>query len=173
MQLNTRGDKMILENVKQRIVELELDGILLTGLENPVAAKNLKYVTGYTGSFGFAIITKDTQYLLGLYESNEFQQVINNYKDLRALKDKLKKWAYAIYKIENMSETFKKVYVDKIAQQQSRLATATEQIKQQITKMAIVELKDRKNRLNTYIKQAQFSTAQIYDKGRSSSSGGR
>jgi tetratricopeptide (TPR) repeat protein len=114
------------------------------------------------------LITKDTQYLLRLYESNEFQEVINNYKDLYVLKDKLKKWTSAIYKIENMSKTFKKVYVDKIAKQQSRLATATEQLKQQITKMATAELKGRKRKLNTYIKQAQFATAQIYDKGRSS-----
>jgi len=117
-------------------------------------------------------VTKDTQYLMGLYKSNEFQEVISNFRDLRALQEKLKKWASAIHKIENMSKTFKKVYVDKIAKQQSRLATATKQLKQQITKMAITELKDRKSRLNTYIKQAQFATAQIYDKGRSNSSGG-
>lgn len=55
---------MIVENLKKRIQELEIDAILLTGLENPVAAKNLRYVTNYTGSFGFAIITKNNQYFL-------------------------------------------------------------------------------------------------------------
>jgi len=112
-------------------------------------------------------ITKDTQYLLDLFKTIEFQEVINNIKDLRALEHKLKTWTFAIYRIENISKMFKKVYVDKITLQQSRLATAAKQISQQISKMAIAELNNRKKRLKTYIKQAQFSTAQIYDKGSS------
>ncbi len=55
---------MILKSLKAKIVELELDAVLLTGLENPVAAKNLRYVTEYTGSFGFAVVTKENQYFL-------------------------------------------------------------------------------------------------------------
>lgn len=55
---------MILNNVKKAVEENNLDAILLTGLENPVAAKNLRYVTNYTGSFGFAIITKEKGYML-------------------------------------------------------------------------------------------------------------
>ncbi|AIO18089.1 Xaa-Pro dipeptidase [Candidatus Izimaplasma bacterium HR1] len=55
---------MILGKIKDKLKELDLDGILLTGLENPVAAKNLKYVTGYTGSFGFAVVTKENEYFL-------------------------------------------------------------------------------------------------------------
>ena len=47
---------MILDKLREQIKNNEYEAILLTGLENPVAAKNLKYVTGYTGSFGFAII---------------------------------------------------------------------------------------------------------------------
>ena len=55
---------MILQNIKNNLTKLDLDGILLTGLENPVAAKNLRYVTGYTGSYGFAIVTKNNEYFL-------------------------------------------------------------------------------------------------------------
>lgn len=53
---------MILENIQAKIKDSEFDAILLTGLENPAAAKNLQYVTNYTGSFGFAIIGDDFQY---------------------------------------------------------------------------------------------------------------
>ncbi|NOX43319.1 MAG: tetratricopeptide repeat protein [Gammaproteobacteria bacterium] len=112
-------------------------------------------------------VTENTKYLLGLYESNEFQEAIKNYKDLRSLENKLKKWTFAIYRVGNMSKTFKKVYVDKIALQQSRLAKAAQEMKKHIKKMALETLQNRKNKLNIYIKQAQFATAQIYDKGHS------
>ncbi|MCK5731481.1 MAG: aminopeptidase P family N-terminal domain-containing protein, partial [Tenericutes bacterium] len=55
---------MILDKIQEKIKNSDFDAVLLTGLENPVAAKNLRYVTGYTGSFGFAIIGKDYQYFL-------------------------------------------------------------------------------------------------------------
>lgn len=113
-------------------------------------------------------ITKQSRYLSNLYISNEFQQAIKNNKDLRNLENKLKIWTFAIYQVTNMSKTFKKVYVDKIAKQQSRLATAASEIKKHLKKLALTELRDRKSKLNTYIKQAQFATAQIYDKGRPS-----
>ena len=55
---------MILEKLQTKIAELNVDAILLTGMENPTAAKNLKYVTGYSGSFGFAIIGETFQYFI-------------------------------------------------------------------------------------------------------------
>ncbi len=110
-------------------------------------------------------VTKNTKYLLGLYESNEFQEAIKNFKDLRLLEKNLKKWTFAIYRVKNMSKTFKKVYVDKIAQQQARLTKAAREMKKHIRKMSLATLRDRKNQLQIYVKQAQFSTAQIYDKG--------
>ena len=112
-------------------------------------------------------LTSETRYLLSIYESNEFQSAITNYFDLIKLEQKLKKWTASIYRVQNMSKTFKKVYVDKIAKQQSKLATATVEIKQHITKLALAELRERKSSLQAYVKQAQFATAQIYDKSRS------
>ena len=112
-------------------------------------------------------LTSEARYLLGLYESNEFQAAITNYFELIKLEQKLKKWTTSIYRVQNMSKTFKKVYVDKIAEKQSRLTVATEEIKQHISKLALAELRERKSSLQAYIKQAQFATAQIYDKSRS------
>lgn len=49
----------------QNIIEIEeIDALLLSGLENPVASRNLRYITGYTGSYGFAIIGEDYQYFI-------------------------------------------------------------------------------------------------------------
>ncbi|MCF7926369.1 MAG: aminopeptidase P family protein [Candidatus Izimaplasma sp.] len=44
--------------------EQDYDAILLTGLENPKAALNLRYITKYTGSFGIAVITEEKQFFL-------------------------------------------------------------------------------------------------------------
>ena len=53
---------MLLKKIQERIKKSEFDAILLTGLENPAAQKNLQYATNYTGSFGFAIVGADYQY---------------------------------------------------------------------------------------------------------------
>ena len=71
---------MVLENLKNRLNELELDAILLTGLENPVAAKNLRYVTNYTGSFGFAVVTKEDQFFLSDFRyRDQVQKEVPNF----------------------------------------------------------------------------------------------
>lgn len=59
-----KGDANMLEKVKSLVKNNMYDAILLTGLENPKAKKNLQYVTNYTGSFGFAIITEDKGYMI-------------------------------------------------------------------------------------------------------------
>ncbi len=55
---------MILEKLREILKEKKYDAILLSGLENPVAAKNLYYATKYTGSFGFAVIGENYQYFI-------------------------------------------------------------------------------------------------------------
>ena len=55
---------MILKRLQEKIKELDVDAILLAGLENPTAAKNVKYVTGYTGSYGFVVVGASYQYFL-------------------------------------------------------------------------------------------------------------
>ena len=57
---------MKINELKAVIKNSEYDAVLLTGLENPVAANNLKYITEYTGSFGFAIIGEEYQYFVYL-----------------------------------------------------------------------------------------------------------
>ena len=55
---------MSLKGLKEIIKTSEFDAVLLTGLENPKAKNNLYYITGYTGSYGFSIITENTQYFI-------------------------------------------------------------------------------------------------------------
>jgi|LGOV01.1.fsa_nt_gb Xaa-Pro aminopeptidase len=55
---------MVLEKLRKVISESSFEAILLSGSENPKAARNLYYVTKYTGSYGFAIIGEDYQYFL-------------------------------------------------------------------------------------------------------------
>lgn len=55
---------MIVNKLQELIKNEEIDALLLSGLENPVAAKNLYYITKYTGSYGFSIIGKDYKYFV-------------------------------------------------------------------------------------------------------------
>lgn len=55
---------MVLKKIQERLSGEPFEALLLTGLENPAAKKNLEYVTGYTGSFGFAIIGETYQYFM-------------------------------------------------------------------------------------------------------------
>lgn len=107
----------------------------------------------------------EAQYLLGLYESHPFQEALKNYRDLHTMQQQLNSWAATIYKTENMSDTFKKMYADQIAQKQTQLATTTEEIKQHIARLALAELERRHDQMEQYAKQALFGMAQIYDKG--------
>ena len=66
---------MILQEIKKKIEKLNIDAILLTGLENPVAAKNLKYATGYTGSYGFALIGKNFEYFITDFRYRDQAQI--------------------------------------------------------------------------------------------------
>lgn len=55
---------MVLDKLRKVINESDFEAILLSGSENPKAARNLYYITKYTGSYGFAVIGKDYQYFL-------------------------------------------------------------------------------------------------------------
>lgn len=55
---------MRLSKIQEIIKNSDIDALLLAGLENSVAAKNLYYITGYTGSYGFTIIGENYQYFV-------------------------------------------------------------------------------------------------------------
>mgnify|MGYP000872802667 CR=1 FL=1 len=55
---------MIVKKLQELIKNEEIDALLLAGLENPVAAKNLYYITKYTGSYGFSIIGENYKYFV-------------------------------------------------------------------------------------------------------------
>lgn len=52
------------KDLATRISDASFDALFLTGLENEAAKKNLEYVTGYTGSYGFAIVGPDYRYFI-------------------------------------------------------------------------------------------------------------
>ena len=55
---------MIVNKLQEVIKNEKIDALLLTGLENPVAAKNLQYITNYSGSYGFSIIGENFKYFV-------------------------------------------------------------------------------------------------------------
>lgn len=62
---------MVVDRLRKILKNSPFEAMLFTGLENPTAAKNLKYVTGYTGSFGFAIVTGENQYMISDFRYRE------------------------------------------------------------------------------------------------------
>ena len=66
---------MDLKKIQSIISEKDYDALLLSGLENPKAANNLYYATGYTGSYGFAIIGKDFEYFISDFRYREQAQI--------------------------------------------------------------------------------------------------
>jgi Xaa-Pro aminopeptidase len=58
------GIIMVVKEIQKRLKKEKFDALLLTGLENPAAKKNLQYVTKYTGSYGFAIIGENYKYFI-------------------------------------------------------------------------------------------------------------
>ncbi len=55
---------MKLQELQEMIRLKEVDAMLLAGLENQKASNNLRFITGYTGSFGFAIVTPTKQFFI-------------------------------------------------------------------------------------------------------------
>ncbi len=52
------------ESLKQLMELQELDAVFLSNRENPNSAINLTYASGFKGSFGFAILTKEKKYFI-------------------------------------------------------------------------------------------------------------
>lgn len=55
---------MKLNELKEIVKTSPNDAVLLTGLENQKASNNLKYITGYSGSFGLALVGENYQYFI-------------------------------------------------------------------------------------------------------------
>jgi len=71
---------MILDKLKKVIKNSDFDALLLSGLENPKASRNLYYVTKYTGSYGFAIIGDNYQYFLSDFRyRDQVKKEVPNY----------------------------------------------------------------------------------------------
>lgn len=55
---------MKVKKLQEVIGKSTFDAIILSGLENPKAANNLRYITNYSGTYGFAIIGEKYKYFL-------------------------------------------------------------------------------------------------------------
>ncbi len=71
---------MVLDKLRKILKNSDFDAILLSGLENPKASRNLYYVTKYTGSYGFAIIGENYQYFLSDFRyRDQVKKEVPNY----------------------------------------------------------------------------------------------
>lgn len=106
----------------------------------------------------------EARYMRRLYESHAFQGALRNYRDLKLMQAQLASWAKSIYAVPNMSETFARVYVDQIANKQTKLATTAEEMKQFLTQLAVADMEKQRESLTGYVREAFFNLGQSYDR---------
>ena len=95
---------MVLDKLRKIIKSKEYDAILLAGDENPIAAKNVYYVTKYTGSAGYAIIGEDYQYFLSDFRyRDQVKKEVPNFKFIE-IEDSLLETINNVIDLENIQK---------------------------------------------------------------------
>ena len=54
----------MLDTLRKRMKEEQVEAYLLSGIENPMSSRNLHYITKFTGSYGVAIVTQTSAYFV-------------------------------------------------------------------------------------------------------------
>ena len=107
--------------------------------------------------------TPGGRYLWQLFATNQFQESLKDYAQIRLSLGKLEQWSIEIDDDSGMSPRQKKYMSQRITKIQARLVKMVEKLREHFKDLAIKELEKRKQRLVGYAAEARFSMAQIYD----------
>jgi len=107
--------------------------------------------------------TPGGHYLWQLFATNEFQESLKNYAQIRLSLGKLEQWSSEVNDNQGMAPRQKRNMSKRITDLQSKLVKMVEQIRGHLKNLALKELENRKQRLVGYAAEARFSMAQIYD----------
>lgn len=107
--------------------------------------------------------TPGGRYLWQLFATNEFQESLKNYAQIRLSLGKLEQWSSEISEGSDMAPRQKRYMSKRIAKLQARLVKMVEKLREHFKNLALKELEKRKQRLVGYAAEARFSMAQIYD----------
>jgi len=107
--------------------------------------------------------TPEGRYLWPLVASDEFQETLYNYAELRRTLGKLEVWSASLFAYDNISQKRRIKFKHRISALQSKVLLTTEKLQHHLQSMAFDVLDQRKQRLLKYFNQARFAVAQIYD----------
>lgn len=107
--------------------------------------------------------TPGGRYLWQLFATNEFQETLKNYTQLRMSLGRLEEWSSQIDGAKNLRPAQRAKLEERVLELQSELQTMVEQIQTHLKVLAQETLEQRKQRLLGYAGEARFSMAQIYD----------
>jgi tetratricopeptide (TPR) repeat protein len=103
------------------------------------------------------------RYLWPLFATNEFQETLKNYAQMRLSLGRLEQWSSEIDGAKDMAPQQRQQMQSRIGQLQGKLVGMVERLRRHLQQLALKELARRKQRLVGYAGEARFSMAQIYD----------
>lgn len=107
--------------------------------------------------------TPGGRYLWQLFSTNEFQETLKNYAQLRLSMGRLEQWSSQIDDAKDLSPSHRQQLEKKVLDLQGALLSMLERIQTHLKTLAQETLDRRKQRLLGYAGEARFSMAQIYD----------
>lgn len=107
--------------------------------------------------------TPGGRYLWQLFATNEFQETLKNYAQMRLSLGRLEQWSSEVDDAKDLAPSHRRKLEGKIRDLQSKLVAMVDRIQVHLKVLAQEELQRRKQRLLGYAGEARFSMAQIYD----------
>ena len=134
-------------------------GVLMDNLARAVASQSANdrwLVQGLPNTPG-------GRYLWQLFSTNEFQETLKNYAQLRLSMGRLEQWSSQIDSAKQLTPSHRQKLEQKVLKLQGALLSMLERIQTHLKTLAKETLNRRKQRLLGYAGEARFSMAQIYD----------
>ena len=132
-------------------------------IEGLIRARNGELEGGGMFTIDKVLDTPEGRYLWPLVASNEFQETLYNYAELRRTLGKLEVWSASLFTYDVISQKRQAKFKRRISALQSKVLLTTEKLQHHLQNMAFDELDKRKQRLLNYFNEARFAVAQIYD----------
>ncbi len=107
--------------------------------------------------------TPGARYLWQLFTTNEFQETLKNYAQLRLSLGRLEQWSIQIDDAKGLTPVRRRELEKQVKDLQGELLVVLERIQTHLTVLAQETLKGHEQRLLGYASEVRFSMAQMYD----------
>ena len=102
-------------------------------------------------------------YLGSMLSTDEFQESLRNYAQLRLALGRLEHWSAQAAEARGLTRAQRQDLARRITDLEVRVVQTADEVREHLQAMAVLELERRKHRILGYADEARFSMAQIYD----------